>query len=149
MVDYENIPAEFEELLDEMQAKSEIPVQLPPPSFKEMQGKIIEFDRENGHMVVQFPVLKKYDNAYGIMQGGMVAAAIDNTLGPLSLMIAPPNLTRTMELRFRRPVTEDMDHFVVDAQLVRRKGRRLFFEAKALDPGGKVLTTCKAFHWII
>jgi acyl-CoA thioesterase FadM len=79
----------------------------------------------------------------------MVAAAIDNTLGPLSLMIAPPNLTRTMELRFRRPVTADVDHFTVEGQLTKRQGRRLFFEAKALDPDGKVLTTCKSFHWII
>lgn len=149
MVDYDNIPDEVKVILEEMRAKSDFPIQVPPPCFKEMQGEILEFDKETGRMVVHFPVLKKFDNAYGIMQGGMVAAAIDNTLGPLSLMIAPPNLTRTMELRFRRPVSADVDHFTVEGQLTKRQGRRLFFEAKAIDPDGKVLTTCKSFHWII
>jgi len=33
----------------------------------------------------------------------MVAAAADNTLGPLSVLVAPPNLTRRMEITYARP----------------------------------------------
>jgi acyl-coenzyme A thioesterase PaaI-like protein len=99
--------------------------------------------------VAQFPVLESYLNPYGTMQGGMVAAAVDNTLGPLSVLIAPPNVTRHLEMTYSRPVTLVMGHIVVSARLLERKDRLLFFRAEVRDQEGLRLARAKAVHWIM
>jgi hypothetical protein len=83
------------------------------------------------------------------MQGGMVAAAIDNTIGPLSVLVAPPNVTRHMELKYSRAVTPQTGYITVIAQLLERDGNWLTFKAEARDPQGKRLVRAKAVHWII
>ncbi len=57
---------------------------FPPPVFEIMQGEFLSYDLEQTILIVRFPVLENWLNPYGIMQGGMLAAAIDNTIGPLS-----------------------------------------------------------------
>jgi acyl-coenzyme A thioesterase PaaI-like protein len=83
------------------------------------------------------------------MQGGMLAAAVDNTLGPLSVVVAPINVTRTLEMKYSRPVMPEMGFILVKAQLVKRQDPKLFFEATVRSPDGQRLAKCKAVHWII
>ena len=122
---------------------------LPPPIFDLMQGEMLEFDPQSAYLQVRFPVLEGYLNPYGVMQGGMVAAAVDNTLGPLSMLIAPPNVTRTLDMKFSQPVTLDLENIIVEGKLVGREGRRLTFNAEVRDQSGKLLARARALHWII
>ena len=122
---------------------------FPPPVFTAMRGEFLKLDLSAGVLVAQFPVLESYLNPYGTMQGGMVAAAVDNTLGPLSVLIAPPNVTRHLEMTYSRPVTLVMGHIVVSARLLERKDRLLFFRAEVRDQEGLRLARAKAVHWIM
>ena len=122
---------------------------FPPPVFAAMEGEFLEFDLDAGLLATRFPVRESYLNPYGTMQGGMVAAAVDNTLGPLSVLIAPPNVTRRLEMTYNRPVTLDMGHIVVNARLLERKDRWLFFNAEVRSREGLRLARSKAVHWII
>ncbi|MGW8226277.1 MAG: PaaI family thioesterase [Anaerolineales bacterium] len=122
---------------------------LPPPVFDFMQGEVLEFSPESNYLKVRFPVLEAYLNPYGAMQGGMVTAAVDNTLGPLSMLVAPPNVTRTLEMKFSSPVTPDLKHIIVEARLQERNDRRLKFNAEVRDQTGRLLARAKALHWII
>jgi acyl-coenzyme A thioesterase PaaI-like protein len=122
---------------------------FPPPVFVDMQGQFLELDLEAGLLAAQFPVLERYLNPYGTMQGGVVAAAVDNTLGPLSVLVAPPNVTRRLEMKYSRPATVEMGHIVVKARLLERKTRWLYFEADARSPEGLRLARAKAVHWIL
>ena len=122
---------------------------FPPPVFVEMQGEFVEFDLEAGLLTAKFPILEKYRNPYGSMQGGMIAAAVDNTLGPLSMVVAPVNVTRTLEMKYSQPVMPEMKYILVKASLVEREGPKLFFEATVRGPDGQKLAKCKALHWII
>ena len=79
----------------------------------------------------------------------MVAAAIDNTLGPLSVLVAPPNVTRRLEVTYNRPVTLDMGCIVVDAKFLERQDRWLFFRATVRSREGLRLARAKAVHWIL
>jgi acyl-coenzyme A thioesterase PaaI-like protein len=121
----------------------------PPPVFKAMQGELVELDLANGSLSARFPVLESTLNPYGSMQGGMIAAAVDNTLGPLSAAVAPPNVTRTLEMKYSRPATPEMGTIVVRAELIERKGMQLVFRARVSSPDGGKLATCRAVHWII
>ena len=122
---------------------------FPPPVFIAMQGEFLEYNSENHSLNVRFPVLESWLNPYGIMQGGMVAAAIDNTIGPLSVLVAPPNVTRHMELKYSRAVTLQAGYISVTAHLLERDGNWLTFKAEARDLQGKRLVRAKAVHWII
>jgi acyl-coenzyme A thioesterase PaaI-like protein len=122
---------------------------FPPPVFAAMQGEYLEFDPRNGSLTARFPILERYLNPYGIMQGGMIAAAVDNTLGPLSVALASPNVTRTLEMKYSHPALPEMGYIIVHARLVERDGPRLTFHARVSSPDGKKLATCKATHWII
>jgi hypothetical protein len=83
------------------------------------------------------------------MQGGMIAAAVDNTLGPLSVMVAPVNVTRTLEMKYSQPVMPEMGFILGNAKLVKRDDPKLYFEATVRAPDGQRLARCKAVHWIV
>ncbi len=121
---------------------------MPPPVFAAMRGEFISFDRANKILMARFPVLTEQLNPYGSMQGGMIAAAIDNTLGPLSMLVAPPNFTRRLELKYRRPVTPGLDFITVIGKFIEQKKRQLFFRASVVDQEGNELANAKAVHWI-
>ena len=122
---------------------------IPPPVFCTMGGEFLAFDAQGGVLEARFPVLEAFLNPYGAMQGGMVAAAVDNTLGPLSMLVAPPNVTRRLQMKYSRQVTPDLGHITVKARLLERKGRWLSFSAEVRDPDGVLLARAQASHWIV
>ena len=122
---------------------------FPPPVFVAMQGEFLEFDLDDGSLTARFPVLGDYLNPFGTMQGGVVAAAVDNTLGPLSVLVAPRNVTRRLEVTYSRPITPDLGHIIVVGKLLERAGRRLFFKADVRDEAGVRLARAKAVHWVV
>jgi acyl-coenzyme A thioesterase PaaI-like protein len=122
---------------------------IPPPVFTTMQGEFIEFDLDIGTLTTRFPVLDQFRNPYGSMQGGMLAAAVDNTLGPLSMMVAPLNVTRRLEMKFSLPVTSAIEYITVRGSLDGIKGSQLLFSAEVRDPQGTLLARARATHWIV
>ena len=114
-----------------------------------MGGELLEFNAEAGTLTARFPVRECYLNPYGTMQGGMMAAAVDNTLGPLSVLVAPPSVTRHLELTYSRPATLDMHHIIVVARLLERIDRWLEFRADVRSIEGRRLARAKAIHWIV
>jgi acyl-coenzyme A thioesterase PaaI-like protein len=123
--------------------------ELPPPVFTHMQGEFLEFDQENGVLTNRFPVVDKYLNPYGAMQGGVVAAAVDNTFGPLSMLVAPPSVTRKLELKYSKPITTDLEFITVKATFLERDDRWLRFKAEVRDPQGKLLARAWSQYWIV
>jgi acyl-coenzyme A thioesterase PaaI-like protein len=121
---------------------------VPPPSFDLMQGEFVDYDADAGWVVTRFPVRDSYMNPYGSMQGGFVAAAVDNTFGPLSMLVGPPNVTRRLEMKYSRAVTQEMGAITVRAEFLSRNGRWLEFKATVRSPDGQLLARSWAKHWI-
>jgi len=107
---------------------------FPPPVFSVMQGQFLEYDPEQALLRTRFPVLESWLNPYGMMQGGMLAAAVDNTIGPLSALVAPANVTRQMELKYSQAVTLETGFVTVTARLTDRQGRWLTFSVSRVLP---------------
>jgi acyl-coenzyme A thioesterase PaaI-like protein len=122
---------------------------FPPPVFTIMRGEFLEFDRDNAVLSARFPVLESWLNPYGMMQGGMLAAVIDNTIGPLSALLAPANVTRNLDLKYSQAATLDAGFITVTAWLVERWARWMTFKAEANDSQGQRLARAKARHWIL
>jgi len=124
-------------------------VVLPPPVFLSMGAEFIKIDQKNAEIEVKFPIPISTLNPFGSMQGGMIAAAVDNAVGPLSMLVGPINFTRDMSLKYRRPVSKDYKYITVKANLTEQKGRRLFFSAEVMDPQGTLLVSAKLMNWIV
>ena len=78
-----------------------------------------------------------------------IDAAIDNAVGPLSLLVAPVNMTRTIETKILNAITMDVETIYVKAKLVEAKKRRLIFEADVVDDEGMVYATSRIVNFII
>ncbi len=122
---------------------------LPPPVFQTMQGEFVNFDLEKKKLECRFPVMEEFLNPYGSLQGGIISAAIDNTIGPLSMVVADPNFTRRMDLKFSKPVPAEAKYILVIARFAGQKKQMLFFEAEVLNESGECYATAKATHWIV
>ena len=122
---------------------------IPPPVFELMHGEFLSIDLDSNLVTTRFPVLPEYQNPYHTMQGGMVATAVDNTLGPLSMLVAPPNVTRRLEMKYSHPITNDIEYITVEGKLLKQDGSWLTFRAEVRDPEGNLMARARSFHWII
>jgi len=121
---------------------------LPPPCLIDMDGEFLEYE-DGVRMSLRFPVLARYRNPMGNMQGGFIVAALDNTLGPFSYLIAPPSVTATLNTQYLRPITPDVAHIVCEARLVARTRNVLHLAAEARSEDGKVFVLCQATQQIL
>jgi uncharacterized protein (TIGR00369 family) len=119
-------------------------LELPPPVFKELGVTLHAFDPDAKTMTVHVPNDTRWQNPTGMMQGGLIAAAIDNCIGPLSYAVAPPNATTQLSLSYVRPVTPDMPHIVVHGRIIAQTRRQLFMQATVTSPDGAVLVLATA-----
>lgn len=124
-------------------------IEIPPPVFIAMKGEFLLADIDQGYLHCRYPILSTQLNPYGHMQGGIISAAIDNTIGPLSMLVASPNVTRRMELKYSRPVTSDLGYIYVTARYIEQKKRMLFFEANVENEEGEEHASATSTHWII
>ena len=124
-------------------APAGIALQIPPPCLIDMQGEPLEYD-EDVSLSVRFPVLTRYANPLGHMQGGYIVAALDNTTGPFSYLIAPPSVTSALNTQYLRPITPGMPFITCYARLTERTRNTLYIEGEARSPEDKVLARCQA-----
>lgn len=146
-MDFSSFPAEFIQRMSQMMASGRL--RLPPPIFTDMAGEFIAMDMAAKTLTVRFPVQQRYQNPMGYMQGGMIAAAIDNAIGPLSFMVAAPNVTKTMEVTYLRPISAKVDEITVVAAFEGQNGRELTFVADVLRGDGAKLATARSLNVLL
>lgn len=146
MLNNTNLPPEMLARMAELVQSNGLKV--PPPVFLEMGGEFVAFDAVAKSLTVRFPVQERFQNPMGYMQGGMIAAAVDNVIGPLSFMVAPPNVTKTLEMTYLRPVPASLPEITVHAWLVAAEGRELLFAAEVRRGADTVLAKAVARHHV-
>ena len=124
-------------------------IQIPPPVFIKMNGEILYYSKSKQEMKISFPVLVEYLNPFGNMQGGMLAAAIDNTFGPLSMLVGIKNFTRKFEVKFKKPIRIECGSFVVEAKVQDIIKKEIILIANARNNIGEVLAVSKSIHRVI
>ena len=101
---------------------------LSPPMKLSMQG-----DTAIGQVRFGTP----YEGIPGHVHGGMVAAALDETLGYLAVNHDIGGLTAVLTVRYRAPTPLETD-LAIEANLVRIDGKKAFVEARIR--AGSVIT---------
>ena len=140
---------DIETLFEEVLGESFGEYILPPPSFSIMQCEIIAFDKEKATLTTKIPVLKEWLNPYATMQGGMIVAAIDNAIGPLSMLVAPKNMTRGIESKLIKAITMDLKYIYVHATLFEAKKRRLIFDVEVKDRDESLYATARITNYLL
>jgi len=143
------VPDFFQKALQERLGEDQRNLLLPPPVFSTLPCEFTAFDRQKGTLAARFPIEQGYLNPYGSVQGGILAGIADNVIGPLSMLIAPPNVTRRFEIKYSRPVLPETEWVEVTAALVSRQGRQMVFSAEIRTPGGDLAARVKATHWLL
>jgi uncharacterized protein (TIGR00369 family) len=124
-------------------------LKIPPPVFIEMGGEIVSLNAQTQTATVRFPVEERYQNPIGYIQGGIIAAMIDNAVGPLSFLVAPPSVTKSMMLEFIKPITPDMQMVTINASVESLAGRKLFLLAEVFSEDNTLLARGRALQIIL
>ncbi len=127
-------------LLQAMQEMN-VPWEIPPKVFLEMQGRFIEYE-ENKLLKVAFPLQEKFNNPGGVMQGGILTAAFDNVFGPLSLLAAKqPTTTLELNTTFIRPLAPQDHEVIIEGRIVEMTKSYQIMDGRAYKPNGKLAAT--------
>jgi uncharacterized protein (TIGR00369 family) len=124
-------------------APEELRRRLPPPCLLDMQAEPLEYV-DGERLVMRFPVLERYQNPFGYMQGGYLLAALDNTIGPFSFLVAPPSVTAQITINYVRPVTPDQAHVTCIATVLERTRRTLYLTGRAVGDDGRLFAIAQA-----
>jgi uncharacterized protein (TIGR00369 family) len=146
-MDLSTFPPEVAQRMQTLMANSGL--KLPPPIFADMQGEMVKFDMAAKTLTVRFPVLERFQNPMGYMQGGMIAAAIDNAIGPLSFMVAAPSVTKSIEVQYLRPISAKIKQITVVAAFEGQQGRDLTFVADVLRDDGTKLAQARSTNILL
>lgn len=114
-------------------------LELPPKVFREMEGRFTDYV-EGTSMTVTFPLFERYQGPTGVVQGGIIAAAFDNSFGPFSYLVSGAFTTTVqMGLTFVRPLRSEDQELSVEVSLIELTDRFVFLEAVGRGAAGKVV----------
>jgi len=124
---------------------------VPPPPAAELLGwKVIEAEPGSGRIRVEFQATEEFTNPLGNVQGGFIAAMLDDTLGPAGATVAQAQeFAPTIELKvnFIRPAKPGK--FVGTGWVVHRGGSIVFLQGELRDASGELVATATATARIV
>jgi len=122
----------------------------PPPAAVTLGFKLLEINPERGEIRVQFEAKPEFLNPMGVVQGGFVAAMLDDTLGPALVCTLPPGqFAPTIELKvnFIRPAP--LGVLIGAGRIVSRGGTIAFLSGELRTEQGDLIATATATARIV
>ena len=117
--------------------------EIPPPVFRELGGEFVDFEAGRS-LTAEWPVSDRHRGPSGRLQGGILAAYFDNTVGPLAFLAGGGfYVSVDLSTDFLRPVLPGDDTVVVEAELVGETSRLHFIRGECRRPDGTVVALCR------
>lgn len=118
-------------------------MEIPPPVVLEFEGEFLSVDPGES-IEARWPVLERHLGPAGTLQGGIMAAMLDNTVGPLAYLTTDRLcVTVGLDVSFVRPVTRADRAVVVRVEVLDVTRRFLFLRAELRNPDGKLLASAQ------
>jgi uncharacterized protein (TIGR00369 family) len=117
----------------------------PPPAAVLLGWQLLSVDPDAGIIEVAFTATEQFLNPTGHVQGGLLAAMLDDTLGPaLVATLGPGQFAPTADLhvQFLRPVRPG--RLVGRGRIVRRGSGVGFLAGELVDESGAVVAVATA-----
>ena len=117
----------------------------PPPAADTLGFELVSIDPEAGTIEVRFQAREAFLNPFGAIQGGFLAAMLDDTMGPALVATlgegqAAP--TTDLHVQFLRPARPGS--LVGRGRIVRRGRDVAFLSGELMDEAGNVVATAVA-----
>lgn len=124
---------------------------LPESPVARLLGRTIRaVGPEAGTIEAEFHPREEFRNTTGTIQGGILAAMLDSTMGPaLRLTLAPGEVAPTLELKvsFLRPAP--VEPLIARGRVVHKARSIAFLEGDLRTAAGEVVATATATAWIV
>jgi uncharacterized protein (TIGR00369 family) len=112
--------------------------------------KPLEIDPDRGTIRVQFEAKREFLNPLGVVQGGFVAAMLDDTLGPaLVCMLPPGHFAPTIELKVNFIKPAPLGVLIGEGRVIARGGTIAFLAGELRTAGGELIATATATARIV
>jgi len=117
----------------------------PPPAAELLSWKLVAIDPDAGTIEVAFTATEQFLNPAGTVQGGFLAAMLDDTLGPALVATlgngewAP---TADLHVQFMKPAKPGQ--LRGSARIIRRGRDVAFLAGELRDPEGELVATATA-----
>ncbi|MFP3965018.1 PaaI family thioesterase [Actinomadura fulvescens] len=117
----------------------------PPPAAVTLGWELVEVDPEEGTIQVAFQAGEQFVNPVGVIQGGFLAAMLDDTLGPALVATLPENQfapTLDLHVQFLRPARPG--RLLGYGRIVKRGRDVCFLAGELVGPDGKTVAVATA-----
>jgi uncharacterized protein (TIGR00369 family) len=123
----------------------------PMPPVAELLGwQLEEIDPEAGTIVVKYDAKPQFTNPLGNVQGGIVAAMLDDAMGPALVATLPPGqFAPTLEMKISYLAPAKVGPLWAHGRVVKRGRSTAFVEGDLVDEHGKLIARATATVQII
>jgi len=133
--------------LDILRAASEGSIEAPPAAAL-LGWKALEL--EPGHVRVQYTARPEFGNPHGAIQGGFLAAMLDDALGPaLTATLEPDQFAPTIELKVNFIAPAKPGVLIAEGRVVARGGSVAFLTGELRSEEGALVATATATARIV
>lgn len=119
---------------------------VPPPSAAVLLGwELVGVDPKQGTIEVAFQAGEQFANPVGVIQGGFLAAMLDDTLGPALVATLPENQfapTVDLHVQFLRPARPG--RLLGRGRIVQRGKDICFLAGELIGPDGRPVAVATA-----
>jgi uncharacterized protein (TIGR00369 family) len=116
-----------------------------PPVSRLLGWRLIEAKPEEGAIRIGFEGKPEFCNPSGFIQGGMLTAMLDDTMGPAAFIMSGGKLytpTITLTVNFIAP--GKVGSFICEAKVVQMGKTIVFVEGKLMDGEGDLIATASS-----
>lgn len=113
-----------------------------PPISRLLSWRLIDLKPDEGIIKVAFEGKQEFCNPSGFIQGGMLSAMLDDTMGPAAFIMSEGKLftpTITMTVSFLAP--GKVGGFVCEAKVIQMGKTVVFVEGRLMDEAGTLIAT--------
>ena len=117
----------------------------PPPAAVTLGFELVDIDPDAGTITTSFEASAAFLNPFGMIQGGFLAAMLDDTLGPALVATLDPDQsapTTDLHVQFLRPAAPG--RLTGHGRIVRRGRDVGFMSGELRDASGEVIATAMA-----
>src|SRR5918997_1658557 len=117
----------------------------PPPAAELLGWELRSVDADAGTIEVAFTATERFLNPAGVVQGGLLAAMLDDTLGPaLVATLGPGEFAPTLDLHVQFLSPARPGRLIGRGRIVRRTSGVGFLAGELVDDTGSVVATATA-----
>jgi uncharacterized protein (TIGR00369 family) len=120
-----------------------------PPAADLLGWELVSIDPDDGTIELAFTATERFLNPVGVIQGGFLAAMLDDTMGPALVATLGPGMfapTADLHVQFLRPARPG--RLTGRGRVVRRGKDVAFLAGELVDESGQIVATATAIAMI-